>query len=56
MKGKPLDKMNKEELKAQQDKLADILAKIEADAVNANKQVEELKGVIYKKIGPDTTL
>ncbi|MCX5715538.1 MAG: hypothetical protein NTV07_01495 [Candidatus Omnitrophica bacterium] len=56
MKIKPLDKLTKEELKIQQEKLVDLLGKIETDAVNANKQVEELKNSIYKKMGPETTL
>lgn len=50
LKEKSLDKMTREELKIQQEKLVGMLEKIENDAVTANQKVMELKDALYKKL------
>lgn len=56
LKAKPIDRLNKEELKDQQDKLVELFDKIENDTVEANKKIVELKEYIYKKIDPESTI
>lgn len=52
LKSDPLDTLSIEDLKIQQQKLVELLDKIESDAVNANLKVMELKEFIYKISDP----
>ncbi len=56
LKDRPLDNMTKEELKEEHQKLLNLLAKFESDAVSANQKVMELKDAIYKKLNPDDAI
>lgn len=56
LKSKPLDTLTKEELKVQQKKLVELLAKLENDAVAANQKVMELKSTLSKKLGSEWKL
>lgn len=54
LSAKPLYTLSEKELRAKHNELLELLDRLEQDAVSANKKVEELKGIIYQILDPQT--